>query len=55
MKIKTKLSKTMRERLPRREKKRLLRIMSRPAFHAMMEWNYYYFGGVNPLELLSNE
>ena len=50
--MKTKFSKTTRERLPRKDKKRWLKIMSRPAFYALMEWNYDYFGGVNPLSLL---
>lgn len=50
-----KLRKTTRERLPRKEKKVMLKYMSRPAFHAMMNWNYDYFGGINPLDLLYHE
>lgn len=43
-----KLRKATRERLPRKEKKVMLKCMSRSAFHAMMNWNYDYFGGINP-------
>ena len=50
-----KLQKTTRERFPRKLKKELLKQMSRPAFHAMMDWNYDYFGGINPLDLLRHE
>jgi hypothetical protein len=40
-----KLNKTMRERFPRKRKKRLLKSMSRNAFHAMMGWNNKFFIG----------
>ena len=53
--MKRKLQKTTRERFPRKLKKELLKQMSRPAFHAMMDWNYDYFGGINHLDLLRHE
>lgn len=47
---KIRFEKTKRERFPRKLKKAILKEMSRPAFHALMEWNYDYFGGNNPLD-----
>lgn len=48
---KIRFEKTKRERFPRKLKKAILKEMSRPAFYALMEWNFDYFGGVYPLDL----
>lgn len=40
-----KLKKTTRERFPRKLKKKLLKNMSRNAFHAMMGWNSKFYIG----------
>ena len=48
--MKRKLQKTSRERFPRKLKKELLKQMSRSAFHAMMDWNYDYFGDARTID-----
>lgn len=47
--------KTKRERFPRKLKKAILKEFSRPAFYALMKWNYDYFGGINPLDRYVHE